>query len=141
MKVVITVNICANDNLANSSQGILRQIVYDKDSIESSVSNKNIIVLKSPPKYIIIELTGRNPGSYQDLQPNHVPIYPVKRPCVCTIWKCDGTKIQRRFQCFQLPITPAFTFTDYKCQGRTLQKAIVDLASSNTSNGLYVMLS
>jgi hypothetical protein len=35
----------------------------------------------------------------------------------------------------------AFAFTDYKCQGRTLQKAIVDLAEGSTSTGMYVMLS
>src|SRR5262249_14422236 len=49
--------------------------------------------------------------------------------------------IQYNFQRLQLPLTPAFAFTDYKCQGRTLQKAVVDLAESKSSTGLYVMLS
>ena len=32
-------------------------------------------------------------------------------------------------------------FTDYKCQGQTLQKAVVDLANDGATNGAYVMLS
>ncbi|CAG8821226.1 9195_t:CDS:1, partial [Cetraspora pellucida] len=56
-------------------------------------------------------------------------------------WKFDGTKIQRRFQRFQLSLAPAYAFTDYKCQGRTLEKAIIDLSNTNTYNSKYVMLS
>jgi hypothetical protein len=35
---------------------------------------------------------------------------------------------------------PAFAFTDYKCQGQTLGKVVVDL-NEGTSAGIYVMLS
>src|SRR3982751_2518036 len=38
MKVVLTVNICTNDGLANGAQGILRQIVYDQDAIDHTCS-------------------------------------------------------------------------------------------------------
>ncbi|CAG8715462.1 7039_t:CDS:10, partial [Cetraspora pellucida] len=61
MKVVITVNVCTNNNLANSSQEILREIVYDDNSVECSHYNDNTIILKSLPKYVIIELIGRTP--------------------------------------------------------------------------------
>ena len=41
-----------------------------------------------------------------------------------------------------VPLTPAFAFTDFKCQRCTLQKTIVDLAGSGKShNSVYVMLS
>ena len=70
-----------------------------------------------------------------------VPVYPVKASCRHTIWRRDGSNIQPVFQRVQLPLTPAFAFTDYKCQGRTLRKAIVDLAEGVTSTGVYVMLS
>ena len=45
------------------------------------------------------------------------------------------------FQRWQLPLTPAFAFTDYKCQGQTLKKVIIDLAGDNSKNSTYVMLS
>ena len=126
--------------MANESQGILRQIVYDEDSIDYASSRRKVVVLKKPPKYGVVELLGRTPGAYVNLPPNHVPVYPVKATCVYTIWRRDGTKIQHSFQRFQLPLTPAYAFTDYKCQRQTFQNAIVDLAEGMTSTGMYVML-
>ena len=41
----------------------------------------------------------------------------------------------------QLPITPAFAMTDYKAQGKTMEKAIIDIESCSSLQSLYVMLS
>ena len=41
----------------------------------------------------------------------------------------------------QLPLLPAYAYTDYKAQGRSLDYAIVDPASSLSLQGVYVMLS
>jgi len=141
MRVVFTINICTNDGIANGAEGILCQIVYDQDSIDRLSSRGRSIVLKAPPKFAVVELIDRTPGVFEGLPPGHVPVHPVKVSCVHTIWQHDGNKIQYNFQRFQLLLTPAFAFTDYKCQGRTLQKAVVDLAEGVTSTGMYVMLS
>ncbi|CAG8661878.1 17085_t:CDS:2 [Cetraspora pellucida] len=132
MKVTLTVNICIYDNLANGTQGIIRQIVYDENSINIFPNKKNNFMLNKPPKYVIVELLNSTTGSYKDLPPNHVLIYPIKRECTYTAYKCDGTTLQKRFQRLQLPLTPAYAFTDYKCQGRTLNKVIIDLTSNES---------
>jgi len=142
MKVVFTINICTNDGLANGAQGILRQIVYDRDSVDQAHSRlEKAIVLAQPPKYVVVELIDRSAGAYHGLPQNHIPVYPIKRSCVHTIYRSQGGNLQRRFQRFQLPLTPAFAFTDYKCQGRTLRETMVDLAGGCTTMGAYVMLS
>ncbi|KIJ58468.1 hypothetical protein HYDPIDRAFT_102603 [Hydnomerulius pinastri MD-312] len=41
----------------------------------------------------------------------------------------------------QLPLLPAFAYTDYKVQGQSLGKVIVDLASCRSLQSAYVMLS
>ena len=41
----------------------------------------------------------------------------------------------------QLPLFPAYCYTDYKIQGQTLERAIIDLQSARTLQGMYVMLS
>ena len=41
----------------------------------------------------------------------------------------------------QLPLLPAYCYTDYKSQGRSLEKAIVDPLTAQSLQGLYVMLS
>jgi len=41
----------------------------------------------------------------------------------------------------QVPLLPAFTFTDYKSQGRTLEHVVVDLTAACSLQSVYVMLS
>ncbi|KAF8336600.1 uncharacterized protein EI90DRAFT_2912087 [Cantharellus anzutake] len=41
----------------------------------------------------------------------------------------------------QLPLLPAFCITDYKSQGKTLPKVILDLESAHSIQSAYVMLS
>jgi hypothetical protein len=146
MKATITVNICIKDGLANGTEGIIRQIIYEKDSVnymhlQEENAYNNAVELGKVPKYVVMELTDRTPGHYEGLPPNHIPIYPIKLTCTHTIRSRDGSKIQHRFKRYQLPITPAFAFTDFKCQGRTLKKGIVDISGARASTSAYVMLS
>jgi hypothetical protein len=41
----------------------------------------------------------------------------------------------------QLPLLPAYAYTDYKAQGRSLTKVLVDLSGCRTLQSVYVMLS
>ncbi|KAJ6487965.1 hypothetical protein C8R45DRAFT_768594, partial [Mycena sanguinolenta] len=41
----------------------------------------------------------------------------------------------------QLPLNPAYAFTSHNSQGRTLEKACIDLASCVSIQSAYVMLS
>ena len=41
----------------------------------------------------------------------------------------------------QLPVTGAYSITDYKAQGSTFKQSIIDLAFLTASAGAYVMLS
>src|SRR5579862_2673489 len=81
-----------------------------KNLSTTQVYKKNSIVLKKPPKFVEVELIDRTPGTYEDLLPNYVPIYPVKAPCVRAAWRSDGSKVQHKCQRGQLPLTPAFAF-------------------------------
>ncbi|CAG8675821.1 7287_t:CDS:2, partial [Scutellospora calospora] len=55
MTVILTVNICICDGLANSSKGIIKQININKDSIESFSLEEKLIILKRPSTYVVIE--------------------------------------------------------------------------------------
>ena len=52
----------------------------------------------------------------------------------------DGVEVVRVTR-MQLPLLPAYCFTDYKAQGRSLEYAILDLKSVKSVQGAYVMLS
>lgn len=55
------------------------------------------------------------------------------------LWKRKMVAFTKLLQ--RLPLAPAFAFINYKCQGQTFQKAIVDLGEGVTSIRVYVMLS
>ncbi|CAG8851978.1 4084_t:CDS:2 [Racocetra persica] len=80
-----------------------------------------------------MELLNHKPGLYDNLPLNNVPIYPIKQKCKFTHKVKYVTKITREFQRTQLPITPAFALTEFKCQ--------VDLDGGKIGASVYVMLS
>jgi len=144
MKLSLTINICVRDGMTNGTQGILREFVYNNPAelVENTCNdNSRSIIIDKPPKYIVIELLNHTSGIYDNLPSNYVPVYPVKLKCKYTHKIEDGSSITRDFQRTQLPVTPAFAFTEFKCQGATLEKAIVDLNDGNIKSGVYVMLS
>ena len=51
MKIVLTLNICTNDGLANGAQGILQQIVYNEEFVDkSSASTRRSYYAEKAPK-------------------------------------------------------------------------------------------
>lgn len=76
--------------------------------------------------------------SIDGLEADIVPIFPVITRVehgLCT------TQLQNKaFSRRQVPLVPAYVYTDYKSQGRTLERVIVDLATAR-GQGVYVMLS
>ncbi|EGO28390.1 hypothetical protein SERLADRAFT_346323, partial [Serpula lacrymans var. lacrymans S7.9] len=43
--------------------------------------------------------------------------------------------------CTQLPLLPAYAYTDYKVQGQSLKKVILDLTGCRSLQSVYIMLS
>ncbi|MGI4847167.1 MAG: AAA family ATPase [Janthinobacterium lividum] len=106
------------------------------------------IILKELPEYIILDV--RQPDSevkhapLANLKALEVPIFPSKAPV--TLRKTmDGTKMQKSFTRTGFALCLGFAFTDYKVQGKSLDKMIADLVKpprhSNSIHSLYVILS
>ncbi|CAG8528287.1 24356_t:CDS:2 [Cetraspora pellucida] len=134
MKLALTINICMHDGMVNRAQGILRKIVYDSTSMiveNTDIGEGKSIIIDRPPKYIVLELLNHTPGTYDSLSLNHISIYPIKQKYKYVHKIENGTNMTREFQRIQLPVTPAFVFTEFKCQGATLEKAIIDFNDSN----------
>lgn len=124
MKVMITDNIAIKANVVNGAEGILQSVKYETDS-----SGRRYAACA----YVKIANSGLcAPGLEHDV----VPILPSSSNFV---YEADGLvyNISRK----QLPMLPAYAFTDYKVQGRSLTKVIIDLFDSKSSQSAYVMLS
>ncbi|PPQ76166.1 hypothetical protein CVT26_009225 [Gymnopilus dilepis] len=127
MKVMITENIAFNNKIVNGTEGEIRSIYF-----EDGADGRSYAVVA----YVYV------PGSGFDLPglgPDVVPVFPtrvhIKRKDL------SGLGIQARsFTRSQLPLVPAYAYTDFKSQGRTLDRVIVDLVTAR-GQGVYVMLS
>ena len=123
MKVMVQENLAISNRVVNGSEGTVRDIVYEEED-----GKRYALVV-----YVHIPGSGRICAeSINDV----VPIFPESSTFQ---WVVGGTSIT--VSRLQLPLLPAYSYTDYKSQGRSLNEAIVDPASASSLQGLYVMLS
>lgn len=130
MRVMIQENIAFAHNVVNGAVGIVRDIKFKE--LEENVPTLSVV-------YVEIPGAGRLLGQDQDI----VPVFPVH---TSFSWRPPPWLKYARYSsvtvsCLQPPILPAYVYTDYKAQGRSLDAAIVDLDSARTTQGAYVMLS
>lgn len=112
MKVMVTFNIKTDLDIANRMRGKITKIVLNKQELEYSPNN-SIVNLAFPPAYILVKMTSTKVKNLNGLQENIIPITPAKR----TFTIVEGNE-KRTITRKQLPLTPAYAFTDYHSQGR-----------------------
>ena len=127
MKVMVQENLAFTNRVVNGSEGTVRDIIYEEvDGIRYAA-----VV------YIHIPGAGRvHPDSEDDIVPifPETSTFPWLRRTTSGIEHCSVSRTQ-------LPLLPAYAYTDYKAQGRSLSAAIVDPKSASSLQGVYVMLS
>ncbi|KAF5311241.1 hypothetical protein D9611_013019 [Ephemerocybe angulata] len=129
MKVMITENLSVPFKIVNGSEGVITDLRFSTD--EGSKRIADIVYVRISGKGCKIQAPGLEPGI--------VPIF--ARPTTITKPVRIGDTASSSFSRRQVPLIPAYSYTDYKSQGRTLTRAIVDPASCTKIQGVYVMLS
>jgi hypothetical protein len=124
MKVMITENVAMMAKVVNGAEGHLVDIKWELDALGRRYAQCAYVEIKGSN----VKLSG--------LDPDVIPIFPVK-----TYFKFRGSSGEYPIVREQLPMVPAYAFTDYKSQGRTLDAAIVDLSNCRDLQSVYVMLS
>jgi hypothetical protein len=113
MKVMVTENVSVSMHVVNGAEGTIRSIKYRTDT-----DGHRYAVIA----YVHIPNCGLKMSG---LEADVVPISPVS-----TWFKYKSPSGQKfGISRKQLPLLPAFAYTDSKSQGRSLSHAIVDLAS------------
>jgi len=125
MKVMVTCNIATTVNLTNGSRGTIVDIILDPH--ESQLVTANIehdtVHLQFPPAAVVLQLDFTQFPIVPGLQRGQAPLFPIAKKF--RIGK-PSVSVQRR----QLPLTPAYAFTDFKSQGQTINHVIVDLGKT-----------
>jgi len=103
-------------------------------------TTKPIVELDYPPAYVLIKLNHTKAKTLKRLENSVLPLTPLQRTFHVTV---NGNEQVVTWK--QLPLTPAYAFTDYQSQGQTVSNAIINIAMP-PSGGLspfnvYVALS
>jgi hypothetical protein len=144
MSVMVTYNVETEMDVANGARGTIEAVIIHKDSekVDKEQGNSSIMNLTRPPACVLVRLDRRGKTkTLPGLGPDIVPIVPIRNRFQFTLSKGKQITLWRE----QLPLTPAYAFTDYRSQGQTLPYVIIDLATP-PSGGLtpfnaYVALS
>lgn len=130
MKVMVQENIAFACHVVNGAVGTVRNIKY------TEVDGIRYVTV------VYVEIVGA--GAY--FRPDHddiISIFPAATTFQLTVnprtptARAQTVSVTRN----QPPLLPAYAFTDYKAQGRSLDVAIVDPDSALSVQGVYVMLS
>lgn len=141
LEVMVTMNIHTDLDVANGARGQIVGIVLDPDEPPLSRDpSQSEVKLQFPPAYVLVKLHQTKAKALPGLEAGVIPIKPVKK--TFTISVAGQDKVVTRIQ---LPITPAYGFTDHRAQGQTISKVIADLSTPPTGGitpfDAYVTLS
>lgn len=127
MKVMIRENIAFSKRLVNGAEGTVVDIVYEEsDNVRYAV----VVYVRVPGAGKVAD----------DLDEDIVPVFPETVSFKCKM-NVGGEITMKYVSRKQIPLLPAYAYTDYKSQGKSLTRAIVDIDSANSLQGIYVMLS
>jgi hypothetical protein len=120
---MVTWNIATRANLSNGSHGCITKIVLDPRElkIDLKATTERKVFLLYPPELVIIYLDFCELSPLPDLLLHHVPLSPLE--CKFSTGMTPSPRIMQ----WQLAITPAYAFTDFKAQGQTINYVLVDI--------------
>lgn len=125
MAAMVMVNIATEADLSNGTRGTVTEIILDpRDRLTRISDDTGLTLLKYPPVAVMFKPPEPTETSLPGLTNGILPIFP--KEITFTIINQDGSKyrVTRR----QFPITPGYAFTDFKSQGQTIERVIIDLA-------------
>jgi len=124
---MVTENVSLPLGVVNGTEGVVEKIQYDEDADGRRYAAVVYIYIEGSD----IHLDGLPIGV--------VPIFPVSKRIPYAKLAEFGLKV-KSFVRSQVLLIPAYAYTDFKSQGRTLEKVRVDIQSAK-GQGVYVMLS
>ncbi|OBZ68217.1 ATP-dependent DNA helicase PIF6 [Grifola frondosa] len=133
MKVMVTMNVKTDLDVANGSRGTIVDIILDPR--EPEIGAAQIVHLQYPPACVIVKLEYCRQAALTNLQQGEIPIEPTLKTFQIAI---DANEPKLTIKRRQMPMTAAYAFTDYRAQGQTIPYVIVDIASPPSGGELTI---
>lgn len=125
MRVMILHNILTSVGVVNGAEGTIERILYDETLSGERVASVVFVKVEGA----VVNIPGLEPGV--------VPVFPDTVTMNLPLKSQRSLTVNRT----QLPLLPAYSFTDYKSQARTLKHVVLDVASAASLESAYVMVS
>ncbi|OJA15380.1 hypothetical protein AZE42_13590 [Rhizopogon vesiculosus] len=129
MSVIVTFNVETDLDIANGFRGEITKIVLDERET-GFTPTAPIVELAYPTAYILVKMNHTKAIQLAGLENNVLPLVPLERTFTITHGKGQKS-IKRR----QLPITPVYSFTDYRSQGQIISNSMIDIGYVALSRG------
>jgi len=130
MKVMVTLNLATEADLANGSRGTIEDIILDPREHFSQGNlhddDNRIMWLKYPPVMIVFKPLHYEFPPFPGMDSGLIPIFLAEVIFNIHYQNNPKTKITRR----QYPLSAAYAFTDHKAQGQTIENVIVDIGTT-----------
>jgi hypothetical protein len=137
---MVTTNVETEIDIANGSRGVIEEIIAHPGEADTQ-DDKIELRLERPPACVLVRLEKTRTAKLTGLAKGVVPILPRRASFQLPL--PGGSKLTIRRE--QIPLIPAYAFTDYRAQGQTLPYVIVDIArppgGGLTQFNAYVALS
>lgn len=142
MQAMVMTNIATEADLANGTRGTIEDIILDPREPDLVVEN-GVAVLQFLPVAILLKPRTPSKLTFPGITPGLIPVTPSSSFLGVKPEKRTGKK--SRVKRTQFAITPAYAFTDYKAQGQTIERVLIDIAKPPTGTmspfAVYVALS
>ena len=130
MEVMVTFNVSTDLDVANGVRGHIVDIILDARE-SNNASMTQVKFLEYPPVYILVRMIRTTKANMLDgLEAGVLPLTPLTK--TFSVVTTSGNEITLTRQ--QLPITPAYAFTDYRSQAQTIDHCIDHLATPPLGN-------
>ena len=110
--------------MVNGARGHIVDIVLDERE-EDGGERTDCMRLQYPPLYVLVAMNWTKASALPELEHGVLPVAPLCR--TFTVSSPTGKKMSISRE--QLPITPAYAFTDYRAQAQTIEYCMVDIGS------------
>ena len=140
MKAMVVLNIATEADVANGTRGTVDAIVLDPREASTSSEEDGSVHLQYPPAVVYFKPDMKTHVTFERVPEGIIPIVPSKIGFSVT-GEGGKIKLERR----QIAIVPGYAFTDYKAQGQTMERVIIDISKPPTGKlsafSVYVALS
>jgi ATP-dependent exoDNAse (exonuclease V), alpha subunit - helicase superfamily I member len=121
MKTLVTWNLATDADLANGTRGTITQIILDPR--EEGGIQDGVKLLQFPPAMILFKPNEDSQQTFPNVEKGYIPIFPSEATFTIHPSPKKTKSITRR----QLAVDSAYSFTDYRSQGQTLEYVIIDI--------------